>query len=92
MDDVKEYVINELTIESYQLLAEMSEEHVALKDDKLSWFQNIITKAEEANDQGRVLAATVVMKAYAEEELTQSFDIDRLYQRVVSSIRDMVSQ
>lgn len=90
--EVKEYVVNRLTEESYRILSEMSKEHVALKGETLSWFQALIAKAEETNDQARALAATVVMKAYAEEQLTHAFDPMRLTKRIDDGIQLMVSK
>lgn len=90
--DVKEYVINELTIEGYQLLSEIAREHVGVDGEAMSWFQNIIAKAEEADNSSRLLAATVVMKAYAEERMSQSSDPNSLIRRVEQGIRSMVDR
>lgn len=89
--EVRDYVINRLTEESYYILSEMSKDHVALQGETLSWFQSLIAKAEAANNQARVLAATVVMKAYAEEELTPSFDPMSLSRRIDQGIQEMVN-
>lgn len=90
--DVKEYVINQLTIEGYQLLSEIAKEHVGANGGAMSWFQNVIARAEEADNTSRLLAATVVMKAYAEESMSQSSDPDSLTRRVEQGIKSMVER
>lgn len=85
--DIRQTVESRLTIESLQILKEISQDR---PDDKLGWFQGTIARAEEANQQARTLAATIVMKAYGEELMTMSFDVDRLIGRVRQGIQDML--
>jgi hypothetical protein len=54
----------------------------------LEWFQRLITLAENANQDARLIAATIVMKAYGEELETHQFDQDRLNERVEQGIQD----
>jgi hypothetical protein len=90
--DIREDVINRLTLEALQLLKEAGKDKPAANGGYYAWFQSVIARAEAENNTARSLAAVVVMKAYGEEltSYDQSFYPDRLQSRINLGIRDLV--
>jgi hypothetical protein len=86
--NIREAVENRLTVESFQILKEMAEAKPNANGGLLEWFQSLITRAEATNDIARSIAATIVMKACAEEWQTGNYDVDRMTTRVSRGIQD----
>ena len=88
-NDLREDVINRLTLETLQLLKEAGKDKPATNGGYYAWFQGVIARAEAENNAARSLAAVVVMKAYGEELTSpdQTFYLDRLQSRINLGIR-----
>lgn len=90
--DIQEAVIDQLNMESLQILNEITKEHPGANGGYYAWFQKLITRAEAEGNNARSMAGVIVMKAYGDELTSkdQTFYPDRLESRISTSIRDMV--
>ena len=92
ISDIKDATINQLTLEAYEILGQVSNDKPGANGGYYAWFQKLITRAENENNEARALAGVIVMKAYGEEMESpdKTFYPDRLQSRINLGIRDMV--
>jgi hypothetical protein len=91
--DIKSLVSNRLQLESYQLMKEVAQDQAGEHEGFYAWFQTTIAHAEATGKEARAMAAVIVMQAYAEELIDDlhEFDQERLQQRVLDGIQQMVA-